>query len=115
MQKVMVYRNLTKKCWSVKDLRTNRVIMHCDNVYLTHCLFKVSQKGRERVLRERKKYVHAGVRGYLYDPINASEFVQVRYNPYHNESFVDVDGKPVYTADCVALLDTGKVYAQNVA
>lgn len=115
MQKVFIYRNLTKKCWSVKDVKTNRVILHLDNVYLTNCKFKVSQKGRERVIREKKKYVHAGVVGYLYDPMNVSDFVQVRYNPYHNETFVDMEGKTVHKADCVALLDTGKVYAQHAA
>jgi len=100
----------------VKDIKTNRVILHLDNVFLFNCEFKVSQKGRERVIREKKKYVHAGVVGSLYnEDANGSDFVQVRYNPYVNQSFVDNDGKEINKADMVALLNTGKVYAGNKA
>ena len=113
MQRVMIYRNLTKNCWSVKCLLTNRVILHLDMVCLTNCEFRVSKKGRERVLREKKKYVHAGVYGYLYGESNAASFVQVGYNPYKNETFVDKDGNPVHTSDCLIMYKDGKVFANN--
>ena len=57
---------------------------------------KVSRKGREKVLREKKKNVHAFVKGYLQDAENVSRNpqvitreVEVTYNPYKYETFVE--------------------------
>ena len=66
--RVFVYYNLHKKCWSLKALSGNqkgRVVAHGDAVELKDCEFKVSEAGRQRVLRERQKNVHAGVAGTL--------------------------------------------------
>ena len=66
--RVFVYFNLHKKCLSVKALEgesKGRVIAHADSVELVNATFKVSQAGRQRVLRERRKNVHAGVVGTM--------------------------------------------------
>ena len=65
MNHVEVYRNLHNGKFSVRDSKTKRVLAHCDEVTLAGVVFKVSQAGRERVLRERKKNVHAVVKGKL--------------------------------------------------
>jgi hypothetical protein len=87
------------------------VIGHYDSIVAENVEFKVSQKGRERVLRERKKNVHAFV---ISDKIhvdvktwpdyNIGYLSSVRYNPYHYDSFVDWLDKPIHNADCVWLL-----------
>jgi len=62
----LVYRNLHKNCWSVKALsgpNRGRTVLHASFVAVEGADFYVSQKGRERVLREQKKNVHAGVFG----------------------------------------------------
>ena len=49
-------------------------------------------KGREKVLREKRKNVHAFVKGYLQDAENVDTdrpATQVTYNPYKYETFVD--------------------------
>lgn len=95
--KVFVYYNLHKKVWSVKALEgpeKGRVIHHATMVILTDCTYKVSEAGRQRVLREKRKNVHAGVVGTLvaisgergYFPYTKS--VPVTYNPYKYETFV---------------------------
>jgi len=64
--KVFVYFNLRKRCFSVKALEgmyKGRVIAHRDSLHLQDAEFKVSEKGRQRVIRERRKNVHAGVVG----------------------------------------------------
>lgn len=97
--KVFVYYNLHKKVWSIKDLKTNKVIGHSQYVLLQNCTFKVSQKGRERVIRERRKNVHAGIVGTLVASSELGENLNlalstiktghiVRYNPYQFETFV---------------------------
>ena len=112
--KVMIYRNLTKGCWSVKNLSTNKVVMHMDELFLTDCEFRVSESGRQRVIRERKKYVHAGVRGFLMESnFVFDESCQVRYNPYLNETFV-VGDTPVQTSQYAFFRKDGKVFAQTL-
>jgi hypothetical protein len=90
-KKVKVYFNLHKKKWSIQDYQTRRVIGHTDFLKLTHVKFKVSQAGRERVLREHKKNVHAYAIGTIQD-FSASglkdTFSHITYNPYKYESFV---------------------------
>lgn len=113
--RVMIYRNLTKGCWSIKDKKTNRVIHHADVVRLRGCTFKVSQAGRERVVREQKKYVHAYVIGEL-DSFHGvtllDSWQRVRYNPYINTSFVRNDDTKIEEADEVFFDFDGKVYAR---
>jgi hypothetical protein len=63
--KVFVYRNLRRGCLSVRDTKTRRVIAHVDEIFLRDVKFKVSKAGRERVLKEKQKNVHAGVEGNI--------------------------------------------------
>lgn len=62
---VEVYRNLHNGKLSIRNRKTKRVIAHAKSVQLAGAVFKVSQAGRERVLRERRKNVHAVVVGKL--------------------------------------------------
>lgn len=98
--KVFVYFNLHKKCFSIKALEGSnkgKVIAHRNNVVVYCPTFKVSEAGRQRVLREKKKNVHAGVVGQWlggnYDDrtvelIQASTGAFVTYNPYKYSTFV---------------------------
>jgi hypothetical protein len=115
--RVYVYFNLHRKCFSVKALEgehKGRVVHHTDSLHLVDATFKVSQKGRERVLRTKRKNVHAGVVGTFVtdshwlsklnraDPALCSH--PVTYNPYKYSQFVDVGTlKPVHTAEAVYL------------
>ena len=66
--KVFVYYNLHKKLWSVKALegpQKGRVITRSWYVTLLDAKPRVSQAGRNRVLREKRKNVHAGLVGTL--------------------------------------------------
>lgn len=87
--KVFVYFNLKKKLFSVRKVSTGLVVAHLLKVSLTNARFKVSQKGRERVLKERVKNVHAGVEGFFtFDNENYLTH-SATYNPYKYSSFVD--------------------------
>ena len=63
LQKVRVYRNLHKKCLSVKQ--GGIVQCHTDNIVLRDCKFIVSKAGQKRVRDEKRKNVHAYVEGYV--------------------------------------------------
>ena len=101
--RVEVYFNLHKHLFSVRSARSGRVILHTDKVHIHNPEFVVRQGGRQRVLREGKKNVHAFVRGEItyftdFDP-DYLDYTLVAYNPYKHETFVDVcDVRPVRTA-----------------
>ena len=90
-RKVFVYYNLHKHVWSVKCWETKRVIAHVENIVLANATYKVSQAGRKRVLKEKRKNVHAGVMGTIlgfYNIDDLKSFNEVTYNPYKYDSFV---------------------------
>lgn len=95
--RVFVYRNLTKDCWSVRDEATGLVILHTKRLLLADAKFVVQEAGRQRVLREKRKNVHAGVRGSLVrggkmGPKFRKSCVEVTYNPYKSGTFTTLDG-----------------------
>ena len=109
---VYVYKNLHKDCWSVKQHGLVKAhISKDEEVGLWDCYFHVDIKGREKVLKEKRKNVHAFVKGYLQDaekvstnPLVMTKEVEVTYNPYKYETFVDKsDESFVYYADEVKL------------
>lgn len=66
---VEVYVNRPKRCLSVRNAKTRKLIGHATSIVLEDAIFKVSQKGRERVRRTRQRSVHAVVRGtWVLDP-----------------------------------------------
>ena len=110
--KVFVYFNLHKKLFSIRSEDTKRVIYHTDSVILSDAIFKVSQAGRQRVLKEQRKNVHAGVKGVLFAFDNKEfnykpkELKEATYNPYLYKSFVDKETKePLTQAHTVFLKD----------
>ena len=103
---VQVYFNLHKKCWSVRDKKTRRVILHCDRIHLHDIRFKVSQKGRERVLREKRKNVHAFIEGYVgASMLDPERTTQVVYNPYKYDSFVTLPDEAPITSSLYCHMD----------
>jgi hypothetical protein len=104
---VKVYRNLHKGCWSVKQ--NGLVKAHSDKINLYDCSFLVNEKNRLKVIKEKRKNVHAFVRGYIWDtPLNLIR--QASYNPYARNSFYDKgDGSSVYKAHFVKAID-GKLF-----
>lgn len=105
---VKVYFNLHQRLFSV--MHKNRVIGHAENLELKNCRFVVSQAGRQRVLREGRKNVHAYVIGDV-ECKNRTEcldnYVPVRYNPYRTSTFVMPSGEPVHGASSVVLKING--------
>jgi len=110
--RVMCYFNLHKKVWSVKALEgehRGHVIGHAKKVTLNNVTQRVSEAGRQRVIREKQKNVHAGMVGQLagvskdgmekLGPYCQIDFdcdqkvldstpMTLYYNPYKTERFV---------------------------
>ena len=133
-RRVYVYRNLHKNCWSVRQ--DGLIVKHTKEVSLKDARFLVGQSGRKKVLKERRKNVHAGISGYLMGfreshkdmrgiPVinvprspalaffpNSSEVV---YNPYKYNTFVKVqDRTAVKNAGYASLSIDNGVFAYMI-
>lgn len=89
-----VYWNIHRKQWSVqrKGPKGWRVALTTPALALAECSFSVSQAGRNRVLREKRKNVHAFVVGKLLasgssPSIEISGAQPVTYSPYRAGHF----------------------------
>tara|TARA_Y100000361_G_scaffold38468_1_gene32952 strand:- start:1501 stop:1938 length:438 start_codon:yes stop_codon:yes gene_type:complete len=126
-KKVFVYKNLHKNCWSVKQ--GGLVKAHALELNLYDCTIKVSRAGQARVRKEKRKNVHAGIKGYLepyhlglsyeaeltdevktfqraWEGLPNSQMREITYNPYKYDSFVHMDDRtPRWFGSFARLLD----------
>lgn len=102
-QEVEVYRNLNNGMWSIRDAKSKQILAHSTNVLLHDPTFHVQPAGRDRVRRERRKNVHAYVKGKYVPPtlVPPEEydilFQETTYDPYTHEYFM-ADDEPVFQA-----------------
>ena len=108
--KIFCYRNLRYPgiVWSVKDVKSGLVVDRSKRVVMKDVHLVVSEAGRLRVLKEKCKNVHAGVRGTRIKrlPKGLTGFISSWYNPYKVSTFVTNVGK-VYFAKYAVLDKTG--------
>ena len=108
--RVEVYRNLHKNCWSIRNLKTGRVVRHSNEVFIEDAKFVVQPAGREKVLREKKKNVHAFVRGNWlpYKPHKISKTFlpnTYSYNPYKFNHFYNIETEERIDSSPFVMLD----------
>jgi len=92
--RVFTYRNLAKKCWSVRAENgedKGRVWLRGQVVSMSAVVPVVGEAGRQRVLRERRKNVHAGLRGTWVETYGATELADVAFAPLFDASETDED------------------------
>lgn len=93
----------------MKNTKTNRVEFREPIIIMRNAQLKVSEAGRQRVLREKRKNVHAGVVGSVItrrDLPPDSKWTHARYNPYLMEKF-QIEGKNITEADYIILNHKG--------
>lgn len=110
IKRYKVYRNLHKNCFSIqkydKEKKGYRVDTRLKRFFMFDCDFKVLKSGRDKVLRDKRKNVHAFVM-----PINiiitnktfdVSKLREIYYNPYKFSNFVYKDTKKkAGNVDCI--------------
>ena len=102
-KRVQVYYNLRKKCLSVRS--KGLVIDHVSSILLKDARFHVQHAGRKRVLKDKRKNVHAYISGERVAVASFdSKSERITYNPYKHKSFVSVEtGKPIWKKDIVSV------------
>lgn len=116
---VEVYVNLHKtkqngrKVYSIRSVHSGRVVDYKEAVVLLNPEFRVSEAGRKRVIKEKRKNVHAVVRGDLDNSLEglfSFPTKRVSYNPYRLPFFFStVDESPV-SKGVKAILDKDGIF-----
>jgi hypothetical protein len=111
-----IYRNLHRDCFSVlkynKEKKGYRLFSHEKDLVCSDVNFTISKAGRDRVLLEKKKNVHAFVICQNYSIFVEEPKLgdQVYYNPYKMETFqVKATGEPIHSAGTV-IMTNNKCY-----
>ena len=112
-QQVEVYRNLNKgRVFSIKDKKSGLVVAIGDKFKVENVTCKVREGGRQRVIKEKRKGVHAFlISTYAGEcEMDISKMNELTYNPYTMDSFINKDtGEKVFSVDFVYFED-GKAY-----
>ncbi len=136
--KVSVYCNTKRKLLSVKALegaRKGKVVMHAERLMMRDVEFRVSEAGRDRVRRTKRKSVHASIVGEIEalwgaqprddldnktikglavgKPWRPFDGVAVRYNPYETDTFVKLQNSAPVKQAARVLLDGCRVFAEG--
>lgn len=103
--RVHAYWNINASIWSLRAVsghHRGRVIAHAASFSLLDCTFRVSEAGRQRVIREKCRNVHAWIVGTLQSvdatptsllasipghPLCPSDGDRFTYNPYRSAFF----------------------------
>lgn len=107
--KYYVYRNLHTGGFSIKY--KGLVVDRSNQFVAENVTFKVNEKGRQRVIKEKSKNVHAYVVCDNYKNAEDKSIKNLRtitYNPYVNDSFM-CNKERIFTAKSV-FLKNGKCY-----
>lgn len=98
-QPVEIYKNLHNGLFSVRQ--NGLVVAHVESFSLSRVFCKVSETGRQKVIREQKKNVHAFLCGYLLEVncIGSDNGLfemlvhnhKLTYNPYKGGHFVKLE------------------------
>jgi hypothetical protein len=114
---ISVYKNLHTGLWSLRQ--GGRVVCHSDYIVMSDVKFRVQPSGRAKVLREKKKNVHAFIVGHIVEKpwtIRSTEWFEVTYNPYKFSTFVDFCTRlPVYKSQYVDMATHPEVFVPVMA
>jgi hypothetical protein len=102
---IKVYFNLHKRQFSI--MQGGLVVQHLFYLDMQDVTFHVQPAGNAKVRREKKKNVHAYVKGMLapdYRYRNLTRIGYITYNPYKYQTFVWENNKePIHSAEWVSL------------
>jgi hypothetical protein len=104
------YRNLRTGTMSLQQKVGNSwlVIGHITNIVIKHPKFYVSEPGRQRVIKEKQKNVHAYSTGILVDvaPEKLPNLQEIYYCPYAQSYFSwKHTGEQITSADLLVVID----------
>jgi len=132
MKRFKIYRNLHKQTFSIQgfvpDKKGYRVTERANTMLLNDVKFKVMETGRQKVLQEKRKNVHAFITPLTYNVLQNGKTLdemkglmkfktarEIYYNPYKFNSFVYKDTEESLEGKSLkeVLMINNKVYEIN--
>lgn len=110
---VQVYRNLNNNLFSIRCDRTQLVLAHGEGFIVKNARPYISESGRQRVIREQCKNVHAYLIGAIDLEARKEDykiFDEIYYNPYTQDSFT-LRLQKRELGECDVLFKDGRAYA----
>jgi hypothetical protein len=84
--KAKVYFNIRKKRFSI--MVKGKVVDHAAEVHMNNARFHVNENGRQRVIAQGRKNVHAYIIGDIISTESEYKYpIEVFYNPYKQKTF----------------------------
>jgi len=113
-----IYRNLHRGNFSIQsynDIKKGfRVTDRGSSMLLFNVDFRVSENGRQKVIKEKRKNVHAFVLptsySHLTGEVKTEHLREIYYNPYKYSSFVYKDTEEVAEDVSIMLAHDNKLY-----
>lgn len=114
-----IYRNLHKNCFSIQkwipEKKGYRLHSHEQNIIAHEVEFKVSNAGRNSVLKNKQKNVHAFVycKNYITfaEPLETGD--EIIYNPYTEPNFYYLNSKERIDKIDKLILTNNKCYVYD--
>lgn len=115
---VRVFKNWKHNCYGI--MQNGLLKASAKQVRLTDVEFRVRESGRERMLRNGRRNIHAFAIGRLTDFVHPNEARNlegmpgrsVYYNPYQFAAFVDQETQqPVISAEVAQFDEHGVIYS----
>ena len=129
--RVRVYKNLNNGLISIQCTQKRLVIGHCTKIVLKDAIFIVSEKGRQRALKEKRKNVHAFAEGEVLQAIGFTDYKgrgsvpnndtwkealthKVFYNPYKGAHFLTEHNRKASKASICSVDHRDGIFAANI-
>lgn len=104
-----VYRNLNSGLLSVSQ--DGLIVFYTDEIQLKDVKLVVRESGRKRVLIEKRKNVHAFLKGYINETdVSFSPNNTLYYNPYKTEKFVNEQNESIKEVEFVKVDSNGLMF-----
>lgn len=90
--RLRVYQNLNRRCLSIQAKVNGvwRVVRYEEEITLKNVSFIISEAGHQRVLKTKRRAVHAWAEGEETEE-HLEDGFPIRYNPYLHDNFINAE------------------------
>lgn len=107
--RVLIFRDIKNKRWTVWDTSRKRHLFYCDEIFLKKTTMFVDEIKRKIVVDKGRRFPHAWILGEITISPEYSFLSELRYNPFFKGSFYSKN-KNIKKSKFVHFKNNGKVY-----
>lgn len=107
--KVLIFKDIKNKRWTIWDEHKKKHIGYADEIFLENCQFIVIEEKRQKILKSNKRFPHAWVLGEISSKKHVKKN-EISYNPFLSSCFLEKE-KPVFKRNKLIFDSNGKLYS----